>query len=223
MDEAAGLARGLTEPEAPARDRPDRTSDTRERIVALALKVFAERGFDGAKTREIAHRADVNLGLIKYYFDTKEGLWKAAVDRAFEELRQGLQDVLGDSGQIVGRDGLEQAIRGYVRFVADHPEFGRLMQDESKRDGTRMRWLVEQHVRPLYDEIRNGIEPLQERGLLPPMPAASFHYFLVGAAGAPFIQRPEFQRLTGLDPTSKDFVEAHADALVRLLLGPESA
>jgi AcrR family transcriptional regulator len=56
---------------------------TRERILAAALQVFAERGFDGARTREIAERAGANLGLIKYYFDSKEQLWKAAVARAF--------------------------------------------------------------------------------------------------------------------------------------------
>ena len=56
---------------------------TRERILAAALAVFAARGFEGARTREIADRADANLGLIKYYFNDKERLWKAAVSRAF--------------------------------------------------------------------------------------------------------------------------------------------
>ena len=37
---------------------------TRERILAAALEVFAERGFDGARTRDIAERAGANLGLI---------------------------------------------------------------------------------------------------------------------------------------------------------------
>src|SRR5207244_7142507 len=62
----------------------------RERILAAALQVFAEQGFDGARTREIAERADANLGLIKYYFDGKEQLWKAAVTRAFAELQADL-------------------------------------------------------------------------------------------------------------------------------------
>ncbi|MGH7895567.1 MAG: TetR/AcrR family transcriptional regulator, partial [Candidatus Binatia bacterium] len=59
----------------------------RARILDAALAVFAERGFDGARTREIADRADANLGLITYYFDGKEQLWKAAVTRAFAELQ----------------------------------------------------------------------------------------------------------------------------------------
>ena len=39
-------------------------SDTRERILRAALEAFAEKGFDGATTREIAARAGVNLGLL---------------------------------------------------------------------------------------------------------------------------------------------------------------
>src|SRR5882672_11857342 len=65
----------------------------RERILAAALEVFAEHGFDGARTREIAARADANLGLIKYYFDGKEQLWKAAVGRAFAELQADFAEV----------------------------------------------------------------------------------------------------------------------------------
>ena len=70
-----------------SRQDPGTQEGARERILAAALDVFAERGFDGARTREIAERADANLGLIKYYFDGKEQLWKAAVTRAFAELQ----------------------------------------------------------------------------------------------------------------------------------------
>ena len=43
--------------------------------------------------------------------------------------------------------------RTWVRFVAGHPEFVRIMHDEGKHDGPRLRWLVDRHVRPLYEGI----------------------------------------------------------------------
>src|SRR5438477_400270 len=86
----AGATRGARRSQ-PVRGRPERRQTagdgSRERILNAALAVFAEHGFDGARTRDIAERADANLGLIKYYFDGKEKLWKAAVTRAFEELQ----------------------------------------------------------------------------------------------------------------------------------------
>ena len=53
----------------------------RERIVEAALEAFAEKGFRGASTREIAERAGTNQGLITYHFRSKEELWRAAADR----------------------------------------------------------------------------------------------------------------------------------------------
>src|SRR5256885_10728361 len=67
-------------------------ASSRERILTAALQVFSDRGFDGARTRDIADRASANLGLIKYYFGDKEALWKAAVTRAFEELQTDFAD-----------------------------------------------------------------------------------------------------------------------------------
>ena len=51
----------------------------------------------------------------------------------------------GDSGL----DDVERArrmIRDHVRFVAQNPEFVRIMHDVGKRPGPRMEWLVDTHV-----------------------------------------------------------------------------
>src|SRR5205085_1839826 len=126
---------------------------TRERILNAALEVFAERGFDGARVRDIADRAGANLGLITYYFSDKLQLWKAAVGEAFAELGTELGGVLGDESDDDLRD-LERIIRHFVGFVARRPGFMQLMNDEGKRDGARMRWLADTHVRPLYEGMR---------------------------------------------------------------------
>lgn len=195
----------------------------RERILAAALEVFAERGFDGARTRDIAERAGANLGLLTYYFGGKEPLWRAAVSQAFEELSQEVAAVTAKARSEAGADErahLEQLLRGFVRFLARRPEFMRLMNDESKRDGPRMRWLADHYVKPLAGAITRVVEQAQARGLVPEMPAVSFHYIVLGAAGLLFSQAPECKYVTGIDPTDEAVAEAHADALVRLLLGP---
>jgi AcrR family transcriptional regulator len=196
---------------------------TRERILAAALEVFAERGFDGARTRDIAERAGANLGLLTYYFGDKEALWRAAVSHAFEELANEIAAVTARArGETDGdeRAQLEQVLRGFVRFLARRPEFMRLMNDESRRDGPRMRWLADHHVKPMVGEIARVVERARARGLVPDLPPVSLHYIVLGAAGLLFSQAPECQYVTGIDPTDPAVAEAHADAVVRLLLGP---
>jgi AcrR family transcriptional regulator len=195
----------------------------RERILSAALEIFAERGFDGARTRDIAERAGANLGLLTYYFRGKEPLWRAAVSHAFEELATEITAVTVQARSEAGGDErvlLEQLLRGFVRFLARRPEFMRLMNDESKRDGPRMRWLADRHVKPLVGAIAGVVEQAQARGFVPAIPLVSFHYIVLGAAGLLFSQAPECKYVTGIDPTDPAVADAHADALVRLLLGP---
>src|SRR6185369_1475412 len=116
-------------PRRQSRTEAPNEPEARERILAAALDVFAERGFDGARTRDIAERAGANLGLLTYYFAGKERLWKAAVTRAFEELQADVAAATGppDDGDPLAW--LERAVRQFVRFVARKPEFMRLMND----------------------------------------------------------------------------------------------
>ena len=51
-----------------------RGEETRARIVTAALRLFGQRGFDGASTRDIATAAAVNAPALQYYFDNKEGV-----------------------------------------------------------------------------------------------------------------------------------------------------
>ena len=190
---------------------------TQGRILDAALAVFAERGFAGARTREIADRASANLGLLTYYFRDKERLWRAAVSRAFERLQAELAEVLVPRPDDDERLELERLVRRFIAFVARYPQFMQLMNDEGKRDSPRMRWLADRYVRPLYAAVRIRVEHAQASGVLPAIPAANLHYLVLGAAGLAFSQAAECKRVTGVDPTSAAFAAAHADAILRLL------
>jgi TetR/AcrR family transcriptional regulator, regulator of cefoperazone and chloramphenicol sensitivity len=51
--------------------------DARSRMVSAALRVFAEKGYEGATTREICQAANANISAIRYYFGDKAGLYRA--------------------------------------------------------------------------------------------------------------------------------------------------
>ncbi|GLU34517.1 CerR family C-terminal domain-containing protein [Trinickia caryophylli] len=96
MSEAKRLRR-------PAEGGYARGDETRLRIVAAAIDVFGERGFAAASTREIAARAGVNAPALQYYFDNKEGVYRACAEEIAEHVRarfepvlQRVRDVLAD-------------------------------------------------------------------------------------------------------------------------------
>ena len=57
------------------------SEETKERILEAASEIFARDGFAGAHVAEIAERADANVSLIYRYFDSKQGLLQALLDR----------------------------------------------------------------------------------------------------------------------------------------------
>lgn len=198
-------------------------SDTGERILRAALASFAEKGFDGASTREIAARAGVTLGLLQYHFGSKAKLWRAAVDRAFSEVRESFAEALAGASQAHPRERVERMIHAHVHHTARHPEFARLMHDEGKRRGPRMRWIVDHHVKPVLASLTPLIRRAQAAGTLPAdIAPIHFFYILVGAVDTIFHQAEECRRLTGVDPADEAVADAHARAICHLLLGPLS-
>jgi AcrR family transcriptional regulator len=85
----------------------------RTQILEAALDVFADEGFEGATTKEIAAQADVTQGLIYFYFPSKEDLFFAA----FEHQAQRLVEHLDLSSE--GSDEPPDVVihRGLTRFV----------------------------------------------------------------------------------------------------------
>lgn len=55
---------------------PEELSGRRERLLREARRIFADKGFDKASTREIARAAEANIALIAYYFGDKRGLYR---------------------------------------------------------------------------------------------------------------------------------------------------
>jgi AcrR family transcriptional regulator len=192
---------------------------TRDRILAAALDLFSELSFDGATTREIAAKAGVTQPLLNYHFSSKDELWRTSVDGLFTDLNRALTT---RAEGLRGVDELTVAkllIREFVTFSAARPQLHRVITQECKSDGPRIDWLVERHVRPIYEQVAAIFAGLVEAGHLPDIPVPHLYYILTGAGPTMFVLAPECRRLTDVDPQAPEVVEAHADAVIALLFG----
>jgi TetR/AcrR family transcriptional regulator len=192
--------------------------ETRRAILDAALDLFSERSFDGASTRSIAELAGVTQPLLNYHFAGKEELWRAAVDDLFERFRTSTQQRLSGLRGVDDVTIAKLMVRHFVEFSATNPQLHRIIMQESKRAGARLDWMVETHVRPLYENAVAMFERLAARGELAPVAAAHLYYLLTGAGATVFVLAPECQRLTGVDAFAPEFVAAHADLVVDLLI-----
>jgi TetR/AcrR family transcriptional regulator len=101
---------------------PASPSASEDKLLDAAEAVFAERGYHAASTLEIARRAGVNKTLIHYYFRSKEGLYRALMQRISAQLAP-FQEDFSRTDPV---EALTTATRRYVRLLADNPCYVRL-------------------------------------------------------------------------------------------------
>ncbi len=94
---------------------------TRERIVATALRLFKERGFEATTMRAIAAEAGVSVGNAYYYFSSKEQLIQAYYDRAQGEHEAACRELLAVETSFAAR--LSGVLRAWVRVSEPYHEF----------------------------------------------------------------------------------------------------
>lgn len=56
-------------------------ASTKERILLVAEELFAEKGFEGIRTRDIAERASINISTLHFHWKCKEELYAAVYQR----------------------------------------------------------------------------------------------------------------------------------------------
>lgn len=91
-------------------------SETKDRILDVAERLFADRGYPATSLRDITAEAGVNLASVNYHFGTKEALLAALLERRFAPVnrrRLELLDALeGEVG--TGRPGVEEVLRAFL-------------------------------------------------------------------------------------------------------------
>jgi AcrR family transcriptional regulator len=149
---------------------PDRT---RADILAVATREFAEKGLAGARIDVIAEAMRTSKRMIYYYFASKEGLYIAVLEDAYQRIRDTEADLHLDD--LSPEDALRKLVGSTVDYQLAHPEFTRLIMTENIHRGefiaqsTAIQSLnvpAIDAIRTVYDRglkagvFRSGIDPV---------------------------------------------------------------
>jgi AcrR family transcriptional regulator len=97
--------------------------ESRERILAAALEVFASHGFGGASMRMIAERAGISPGLIYAYFPAKDALLEALFARSMTDVRASFEAADAEPDP---RRRIERLVHASFEILARNMDFWRL-------------------------------------------------------------------------------------------------
>jgi AcrR family transcriptional regulator len=158
IQEAQHLAR------APKRATPGRGHDaemTRQNILAVATREFAEKGYSGARVDEIAAHTNTSKRMIYYYFEDKEGLFVAVLEEAYRRIRQ-IEATL-DLAHLKP----DAAIRALVGFTFDYQnsneDFIRLVMVENIHKGVHL--ARSRAIQELNVPVINTLRDIYKRGV----------------------------------------------------------
>ena len=96
------------------------SNETRTKMIHAAIEVFGALGYEGASTRALAERAEVNLAAIPYHFGGKRGLYLAAAQAIADFARERMEPVVGhlrDADRADHATRIDQALDGFIRLV----------------------------------------------------------------------------------------------------------
>jgi AcrR family transcriptional regulator len=94
-----------------------RVAYTPERLLAVAVEVFNQRGYDGTSMEDLAQAAGITKSSIYHHVRSKEELLRLAVSRALDGISAILDQPEASSGRAVDR--LEHVVRASARLLVD--------------------------------------------------------------------------------------------------------
>ena len=188
--------------------------DGRERILSAAIRSFSEVGYAGTTTAGIARDAGVTQPLVHHHFGSKDGLWRAAMDAVFSNVRSLATTGDGSSPERT----LMELLERFVRFVAAHPEATRIVAREGAAPSARLDYLLKHHLREPFREVVDLIRAGQAAGVVTPDIRPELALFLILGAGSHLFDVSALaQRSQGVDTTATWTCEAFVSTMRTVL------
>jgi AcrR family transcriptional regulator len=165
----------MTDGQAVPSRRRGRPGYDRESLLAVAVAVFNERGYDGTSMEDLSRRLGIAKSSIYHHVDSKEDLLQMALDRALDGLFSVAEQARAGNEPAIDR--LEFLVRGSVRVLTDRLPYVTLLLRARGNTATERRALsrrreFDQIVADLVKEaeldgdIRPDIDPAVTARLL---------------------------------------------------------
>jgi AcrR family transcriptional regulator len=128
----------------------ERAAYTQNAVLDAAELIFAQGGLQGARVRDIANAAGVNVATLYNYYKNKTALYEAVLERGIQPVIEILKRF---SESAHDAEASRQAIHDIMSHLAERPHVSRLIYLEAVTDGIYLKILADKWFRPFMQEI----------------------------------------------------------------------
>lgn len=172
---------------------------TEEKIKAAARKVFTQKGFAAARTRDIAEAAGINLALLNYYFRSKEKLFEIVMGENMQQFILGMKGVMFEEDTTLIKK-VEAIVGNYIELLKTHPDLPLFILSEIRANPDRLatkmdiKSILSKSVffKQIAEETKGKVNPLH------------FMINILGMTIFPFIASPLLKNIGNLKQADFD-------------------
>jgi TetR/AcrR family transcriptional regulator len=171
--------------------RRERNADSTKKALLNAAEVeFAAKGFDGARLQSIARMVGVQQALIHHYFDDKEGIYRAVIERGLAAVTAGSWTILERLAQpadhkkdVKAKSRIRALVTSFVDllvdFYAEHTSLLAILRHDAQLpvlvpslaapgdtapSPSELRDLLATHIRPVFEAVALQVKEFQKDG-----------------------------------------------------------
>jgi AcrR family transcriptional regulator len=141
--------------------------DTRDRLIQVAKTLFAEKGFDGSTVKDIADKAKVNISLISYHFQGKEGLYRTCLEQFGKARLAATEKLLQKPASYEEfRVRLEMFVEEIFSANLEEPELSRIVTRECDLQSAVAIDIFRNTFLRCHETLVNFLKAAQDHGIL---------------------------------------------------------
>jgi TetR/AcrR family transcriptional regulator len=188
---------------------------TQQQILDAAELEFSRHGLKGARMSDIADRAQITTATIHYYFENKEGLYKAVLQRPIAEVQVMVSQLNLDD--LSPQEALKQIIRCAIAYEAKNPHRQMLwFQEASQNQGF---YFQQSNVQSLHKYLLQVLDRGMKEGCFRPLDPFLTLTHILSVCIFYFTVHENWKHLTPQsDRLSQEMVEKHTEAAIEFIL-----
>ncbi|XOV80245.1 MAG: TetR/AcrR family transcriptional regulator [Aestuariibacter sp.] len=175
------------------RGRPAKPQiDAREALLTSAKRCFTQLSYEKVTTRKLADEAGVNVGMIRYYFGSKQGLYETMFADMIDNVIQHLKNEIA----IEQMDSFVPLFNLQTEFIAQYPEFPMLVQKELWGKGHCQQHLTDLLMLKLHPLLEEIFVSMKKRGKLKlELDLMLLRISVISLLIFPFLSRPASEKI----------------------------
>ncbi len=141
--------------------------NVKEKILDAAITIFSKHGFEGARTRDIAELAQVNIATLHYYFQSKDGIYTNVINKIHELSSAALMPTMLEQREIIENSKNKKEIAEAIKIMAitfiemitnpENKRLARIVAFEQSEQSKHFETLFENVMKRVCDPFLIGV------------------------------------------------------------------